>query len=36
MGLRIPGTAIPPNRGDLHQARCLEALALFDNPKAME
>jgi uncharacterized protein (DUF58 family) len=35
-GLRIPGTIIPPNRGDLHQARCLEALALFDNPEANE
>jgi len=35
-GLRIPGTVIPPNRGDLHQARCLEALALFDNPEAAQ
>ena len=29
-GLRIPGIVIPPNRGDLHRQRCLEALALFD------
>jgi uncharacterized protein (DUF58 family) len=28
-GLRIPGTRIPPNRGDLQLRRCLEALALF-------
>jgi uncharacterized protein (DUF58 family) len=35
-GLRIPGSVIAPNRGDLHQARCLEALALFDNPEAIE
>ena len=27
-GLRLPGVAIPPNRGESHQARCLEALAL--------
>ena len=35
-GLRIPGAMIPPNRGDRHQARCLEALALFDNPEPSE
>jgi len=35
-GLRIPGTVIAPNRGDFHRARCLEALALFDNPEARE
>jgi len=35
-GLRIPGTVVPPNRGDLHRARCLEALALFDNPAASD
>jgi len=35
-GLRIPGTLIAPNRGDMHQARCLEALALFDSPEAIE
>ena len=29
-GLRIPGVAIPPDRGDTHRTRCLEALALFD------
>jgi uncharacterized protein (DUF58 family) len=28
-GLRLPGTTIPPARGDAHRARCLEALALF-------
>jgi uncharacterized protein (DUF58 family) len=28
-GLRIPGTAIPPARGEAHRTRCLEALALF-------
>jgi uncharacterized protein (DUF58 family) len=27
-GLRLPGVSIPPGRGDLHRARCLEALAL--------
>ncbi|MGE0357971.1 MAG: DUF58 domain-containing protein [Burkholderiales bacterium] len=27
-GLRLPGTAIAPGRGDAHRARCLEALAL--------
>jgi uncharacterized protein (DUF58 family) len=27
-GLRLPGTSIPPGRGDAHRARCLEALAL--------
>ena len=31
-GLRIPGRVINPDRGDLHRARCLEALALFDAP----
>lgn len=31
-GLRLPGTAIPPARGELHRARCLEALALFQQP----
>jgi uncharacterized protein (DUF58 family) len=29
-GLRLPGTQIPPSRGEAHRARCLEALALFD------
>src|SRR5258708_6639635 len=33
-GLRIPGTVIPPGRGDMHRARCLEALALFQDPHA--
>ncbi len=28
-GLRLPGARIDPGRGDLHRARCLEALALF-------
>ena len=32
-GLRIPGTEIPPNRGEAHRARCLEALALFEAPR---
>jgi len=32
-GLRIPGTVIQPNRGDLHRQRCLEALALFESSK---
>jgi uncharacterized protein (DUF58 family) len=30
-GLRIPGVAIAPSRGDAHRARCLEALALFES-----
>ena len=29
-GLRLPGVAIPPSRGEAHRTRCLEALALFD------
>ena len=32
-GLRLPGIEIPPNRGEAHRTRCLEALALF-NPAA--
>ena len=28
-GLRIPGVSIPPDRGEAHRTRCLEALALF-------
>ena len=32
-GLRIPGIEIPPNRGEAHRARCLEALALFESPR---
>lgn len=28
-GLRLPGTAIAPGRGETHRTRCLEALALF-------
>lgn len=28
-GLRLPGVAIRPGRGEAHRARCLEALALF-------
>jgi uncharacterized protein (DUF58 family) len=31
-GLRLPGVAIPPARGDLHRNRCLEALALWQPP----
>ncbi len=29
-GVRLPGHEFPPSRGDAHQHRCLEALALFD------
>jgi uncharacterized protein (DUF58 family) len=32
-GLRLPGTAIAPARGEAHRSRCLEALALFGDPK---
>lgn len=32
-GLRLPGLEIPPNRGEAHRARCLEALALFESPR---
>ena len=32
-GLRLPGVEIPPNRGEAHRARCLEALALFESPR---
>ena len=32
-GLRLPGNAIPPSRGDAHRTRCLEALALFEAPR---
>jgi uncharacterized protein (DUF58 family) len=28
-GLRLPGVALPPSRGEQHRARCLEALALY-------
>ena len=31
-GLRIPGNVVAPARGELHRARCLEALALFREP----
>jgi len=31
-GLRLPGVAIPPGRGDAHRAACLQALALFEAP----
>lgn len=31
-GLRLPGTLIAPDRGEMHRARCLEALALHGNP----
>ena len=27
--LRLAGVTIPPSRGEMHRARCLEALALF-------
>ena len=29
-GLRLPNRTIAPARGEIHRARCLEALALFD------
>ena len=29
-GLRLPGVAIPPARGEPHRNRCLEALALYE------
>jgi uncharacterized protein (DUF58 family) len=32
-GLRLPGVEIPPDRGETHRARCLEALALFEAPR---
>jgi uncharacterized protein (DUF58 family) len=32
-GLRLPGHSIAPDRGDVHRARCLEALALFEEPQ---
>ena len=32
-GLKLPGNAIRPARGEAHRTRCLEALALF-NPSA--
>ena len=28
-GLRLPGTELPPSRGESHRAACLQALALF-------
>jgi uncharacterized protein (DUF58 family) len=31
-GLRIPGARIAPDRGDAQRRRCLEALALFQEP----
>lgn len=32
-GLRLPGVAIPPARGEPHRSRCLAALALFGDPR---
>jgi uncharacterized protein (DUF58 family) len=32
-GLRLPGTRIPPDRGELQRRRCLEALALFQETR---
>jgi uncharacterized protein (DUF58 family) len=29
-GLRLPGVEIPPSRGEVHQAACLQALALVE------
>ena len=31
-GLRLPGVSIPPERGEAHRARCLEALAFYELP----
>jgi uncharacterized protein (DUF58 family) len=31
-GLRLPGTTLPPARGEAHKHHCLEALALFQEP----
>jgi uncharacterized protein (DUF58 family) len=33
-GLRLPGTRIPPGRGETHRHACLKALALHDLPVA--
>jgi uncharacterized protein (DUF58 family) len=33
-GLRLPGVRMAPARGEVHRARCLEALALFGEPAA--
>jgi uncharacterized protein (DUF58 family) len=33
-GLRLPGTVIPPGRGEAHRTRCLEALALYGESPA--
>ena len=30
-GLRLPGTELPPGRGEPHRASCLEALALYES-----
>lgn len=30
-GLELPGSSIPAGRGDAHQRRCLESLALFES-----
>ena len=32
-GLRLPGTQIPPGRGDAHAAACLQALALYQDDR---
>jgi uncharacterized protein (DUF58 family) len=32
-GLRLPGVEIAPGQGALHQGRCLEALALYGEPR---
>jgi len=31
--LRLPGGEIPAGRGDAHRATCLQALALYQEPK---
>jgi uncharacterized protein (DUF58 family) len=31
-GLRLPGVTLEPNVGTAHRERCLDALALFEEP----
>ena len=35
-GLRLPGAEFAPGHGERHRHRCLEALALFNEPKAAD
>jgi uncharacterized protein (DUF58 family) len=32
-GLRLPGKAVAPGRGEAHRTRCLETLALYEAPR---